>query len=128
MAAPKLSKLELRIMEILWTKGDSSIREIHEAFPPKGRQAYTTIQTTVYRMEGKKAVTRVKKIGNSHIFAAAVTRNATRQRLAGDLLVLLGGRIQPVVAYLIQSRKFTLDDVKEARKLLDEHARKEESE
>jgi predicted transcriptional regulator len=113
-------------METLWTRGDCSIREIQEAFPEKGRPAYTTVQTTVYRLEGKKVVERVKRIGNSHIFAASVSRNAAQRRLVSDLLALFGGRIQPVVAHLIQAGKFTADDVKEAQDLLARHTRKEE--
>ena len=125
MAAPKLTRLELKIMETLWNKGESSIREIQEAFPEKGRPAYTTIQTTVYRLEGKKVVERIKKIGNSHIFAATVSRNAAQRTLVDDLLALFGGRIQPVVAHLIQSGKLTADDVREAQTLLEKHTRKE---
>lgn len=85
MAIPKLTKLELRIMEALWTKGDCSVREIQESFPSKNRPAYTTIQTTVTRMETKKIVRLAKKIGNSHIFAAAVSRSAAQRRLIDDL-------------------------------------------
>ena len=125
MAAPKLTRLELQIMETLWNKGDSSIREIQEGFPEKGRPAYTTVQTTVYRLEGKKVVARVKKIGNSDIFSAAVSRHAAQRRLVDDLLALFGGRIQPVVAHLIQSGKLTAEDVREAQKLLKKHAGEE---
>jgi predicted transcriptional regulator len=113
-----LSKLELRIMETLWTSGKASIRELQEAFPEKDRPAYTTIQTTVYRMEAKKAVRRIKKVGNFHIFEAAVSRNAAQRRLIDDLLALFGGRSQPVMAHLIESGKLTLADVKEAEKTL----------
>ena len=127
MPTPKLTKLELKIMETLWTNGDSAIREIQEAFPAKNRPAYTTIQTTVYRLEAKQVVRRTKKIGNSHIFAAAVSRDAAQRRLVDDLLALFGGRIQPVVAHLIQSGKLTPEDVKEAQKLLQTHAAKEGS-
>ena len=118
MGRPKLSRLELRIMETLWTRGEVSIREIQEAFPEKGRPAYTTIQTTVYRLEGKKAVVRVRKVGNFHIFAASVTRDAAQRRLVDDLLSLFGGRTQPVMMHLIESGKLTLEDVKEAEKVL----------
>jgi predicted transcriptional regulator len=118
MGEPKLSKLELKIMEELWTRGQASIREIQEAFPQKNRPAYTTIQTTVYRLEGKKALRRVKKVGNFHIFAAAISRDAAERRLIDDLLALFGGRIQPVMAHLIESGKLTLEDVKEAEKAL----------
>ena len=118
MGEPKLSKLELKIMEELWTRGQASIREIQEAFPQKNRLAYTTIQTTVYRLEGKKALRRVKKVGNFHIFAAAISRDAAERRLIDDLLALFGGRIQPVMAHLIESGKLTLEDVKEAEKAL----------
>lgn len=118
MAGPKLTKLELQIMETLWTRGSASIREIQEDFPEKQRPAYTTIQTTVYRMESKKAVRRVKKVGNFHIFEAAVSRDVAQRKLIDDLLALFGGRTQPVMAHLIESGKLSLADVKEAEKTL----------
>src|SRR6266700_2062846 len=118
MAYPRLTKLELQIMEALWTHGASSIREIQEAFPERGRPAYTTIQTTVYRLEGKKALRRVKKISNAHIFEAVVSRSAAQNRLIDELLGLFGGRTQPVMAHLIESGRLTLDDVKDAEKAL----------
>lgn len=118
MAQPKLTKLELQIMETLWTQGKASIREIQEAFPEKGRPAYTTIQTTVYRLETKKAVRRIKKVGNFHIFEAAVSRNDAQSKLIDDLLALFGGSSQPVMARLIETGKLTLEDVKEAEKIL----------
>ena len=127
MAEPKLSKLEFQIMEALWTQGEASIREIQETFPAKRRPAYTTIQTTVYRMEAKNIVRRVKKVGNFHIFAAAVSRSAAQRRLIDDLLALFGGRTQPVMAHLIESGKLTLEDVKEAEKALRQMERKDKS-
>jgi predicted transcriptional regulator len=105
-------------MEALWTRGESSIRDIQETFPEKRRPAYTTIQTTIYRMETKKVVSRVRKVGNFHIFAAAVSRDAAQRRLIDDLLALFGGRSQPVMAHLIESGKLTLDDIKEAEAAL----------
>ncbi len=128
MAQPRLTKLELQIMEALWSRGASSIREIQEAFPERGRPAYTTIQTTVYRLETKKAVRRVKKISNAHIFEALISRNAAQRRLIDDLLGLFGGRTQPVMMHLIESGKLTLDDVQEAEKTLRNLVRKEKSE
>jgi len=127
MTLPKLTKLELQIMESLWTRGEASIREIQENFPEKKRPAYTTIQTTVYRLEAKKAVRRVKKVGNFHIFEAAVSRNAAQRRLIDDLLALFGGRTQPVMAHLIESGKLTLEDVKEAEVLLRQLETKDKS-
>jgi BlaI family penicillinase repressor len=124
---PKLAKLELQIMEALWTIGNASIREIQEVFPEKDRPAYTTIQTTVYRLETKKAVRRVKKVGNFHIFEAVVSRNAAQRKLIDDLLALFGGRSQPVVAHLIESGRLTLEDVKEAEKTLRKLTRKDKS-
>ncbi len=118
MGEPKLTKLELQIMEALWTREYASIREIQETFPDKDRPAYTTIQTTVYRLERKKAVRRVKKVGNFHVFEAALTRNAAQRRLVDDLVALFGGRTQPVMARLIESGRLTLQDVKEAEKTL----------
>lgn len=125
MPRPKLSKLELQIMEALWTRDSASIREIQENFPEKDRPAYTTIQTTVYRLESKKAVRRVRKVGNFHIFEAAVTRDVAQRKLVDDLLALFGGRTQPVMAHLIESGKLTLTDVKEAEKTLRKLAKKD---
>jgi predicted transcriptional regulator len=127
MAEPKLTKLELQIMEALWSRSNASIREIQETFPERDRPAYTTIQTTVYRLEGKKAVRRVKKVGNFHVFEAAVSRDAAQRKLVDDLLALFGGSTQPVMAHLIESGKLTLEDVKEAEKTLRKLARKERS-
>src|ERR1700757_3307971 len=127
MTLPKLTKLELQIMEALWTRGEASIREIQETFPEKDRPAYTTIQTTVYRLEVKKAVRRMKKVGNFHIFEAAVSRNAAQRKLIDDMLALFGGRTQPVMAHLIESGKLTMEDVKEAEKVLRKLQRKDKS-
>jgi BlaI family transcriptional regulator, penicillinase repressor len=118
MAKPKLTRLELQIMETLWTRGTASIREIQETFPERNRPAYTTIQTTVYRLEGKKALRRVKKVGNFHVFEAAITRDTAQRTLIDDLIALFGGRTQPVMSHLIESGKLTLRDVKEAEKAL----------
>jgi BlaI family penicillinase repressor len=127
MTKPKLTKLELQIMEALWTRSNASIREIQESFPEKGRPAYTTIQTTVYRLEGKKAVRRIKKVGNFHVFEAAVSRDVAQRKLIDDLLALFGGSTQPVMAHLIESGKLTLEDVKEAERILRKLARKDKS-
>ena len=127
MTEPKLTKLELQIMEALWTRGEVSIREIQEIFPEKDRPAYTTIQTTVYRLEGKKALRRLRKVGNFHIFGAVISRDAAQRRLIDDLLALFGGRAQPVMAHLIDSGRLTLEDVKEAGKTLRKLERKEKS-
>ena len=118
MPPPKLSKLEFQIMETLWDKNECSIREIQDAFPAKKKPAYTTIQTTVYRMETKGVVHRMRKVGNFHMFAPAITRDAAQRRLIDDILALFGGRGQPVMAHLIETGKLSLDDVKDAERLL----------
>jgi BlaI family transcriptional regulator, penicillinase repressor len=118
MAARKLSKLELRIMDVIWARGPSSVREVQEAFPEAERPAYTTVQTTMYRLEAKRAIRRVKKISNAHIFEAVVSRTAAHRRLIDELLSVFGGRSQPVMAHLIESGKLTLDDLREAEKTL----------
>jgi BlaI family transcriptional regulator, penicillinase repressor len=126
VAGPRLSKLEFQIMDVLWNKGEASIREIHEAFPEKRKPAYTTIQTTVYRMEAKGVVNRVRKVGNFHIFSALASRDAAQRRLIDDLLALLGGRTQPVMAHLVESGKLTLEEVKEAERALRRLSRRKE--
>ena len=120
MAHAKLTRLELQIMDALWTHGPSAVREVQEQFPEDTRPAYTTVQTMLYRLEAKKVVRRVKKIGNAHIFEAVVGRAAAQRRLIDDFLGLFGGRAQPVMAHLIQTGKLTLDDVREAERLLKE--------
>src|SRR5579862_2498418 len=110
MRRTKLSKLEQQILEALWARGSASIREIQEAFP-EPRPAYTTVQTTVYRMEGRGAVRRVKKISNAHIFEATVARDASRRRLLDEILSFFGGKAQPMMAQLAEAGKLTLEDV-----------------
>jgi BlaI family penicillinase repressor len=125
MPLPKLTKLELQIMDALWSRGPCSVREIQESFPAKKRPAYTTVQTMVYRLEVKKALRRVKKIATANIFEAAMSRDAAERRLVDDLLGFFGGRSRPIMAHLIGAGKLTRDDVREAEKALLELDRKE---
>ena len=125
MGKPQLTQLELKIMGALWAQGRASIREIQETFPEKDRPAYTTIQTMVYRLEAKKAVRRVKKVGNFHVFEPVVSRAAAHRKLIDDLLALFDGSTQPVMAHLIESGKLTLEDVKEAERLVRKLEKKE---
>lgn len=115
MKRPKLAKLELRILEALWTKGTASMREIQESFP-EPRPAYTTITNTVYRMEAKGAVRRVWKIGNTDIFEPLVEREAARDSVLDEILSFFGGRPQPMMAQLVESGKLTLEDIRELEK------------
>ena len=124
MASSKLTKLELQIMEAFWTRGACSVREVQEAFP-EPRPAYTTIQTTVYRLERKKALRLVKRISNANIFEAAISRDDAQRRVIDELLALFGGRGKPVMAHLVESGSLSLDDVKEAEKELRKLSKKE---
>jgi predicted transcriptional regulator len=124
---PKFTRLELQILEALWGRGKASIREIQESFPPP-RPAYTTIQTTVYRLEGKHAVRRVRKISNAHIFEATVARDVARHRLLDDILAFFGGRAQPMMAQLAEAGKLTREDLREIEKLIDERDERQRSE
>jgi BlaI family transcriptional regulator, penicillinase repressor len=129
MIRARFSRLEQRIMDALWQRGAISIREIQESFPAKGRPAYTTIQTTVYRLEAKGAVRRARKIGNAHIFEASVTQEAAHRRLIDEVLGLFGGRIQPVMAHWIESGRVTSEDLRDAEETLKRlsRARKDKS-
>src|SRR5580698_3921476 len=118
MKLPKLTRLEMQIMEVLWSRGACTIRDIQEAFPKRNRPAYTTIQTTVYRLEAKKTLRRARKISHAHIFEPLISRSAAQNRLIDHLLDLLGDKLQPVMARLVESRRLTLDDVREAEKAL----------
>jgi len=125
LAQPRLSKLELRIMERLWASGPSSVREIQESFPERSRPAYTTIQTTVYRLEAKGVLRRTKKIGNAHLFEPLITRGAAERRLIDELLALFGGSGRTVVAHLIDSGSVSDEDLREARRALQKSTRRE---
>ena len=118
MRQPKLTRLELQILEALWAHGKASIREIQEAFP-EPRPAYTTIQTTVYRLEAKKAVRRVRKISNAHIFEPLLARDVARHRLLDEILSLFGGRAQTMMAQLAEAGKLTLEDVRELEQIIE---------
>ena len=118
MTLPRLSNLEMQIMESLWTGGELSVREIQEAFPAKKRPAYSTVLTMVQRLEAKKAVRRVKKIATAFIFEAAIPRDAARRRLIDDFLAVFGGETQPIMTHLIEAGKLTLEDVQDAEKHL----------
>ena len=125
MTLPKLTKLELQIMEMFWARGACAVHEIQEAFPERNRPAYTTVQTTVYRLEFKKALRLVKTIGKAKVFEAAISRAEAQTRLIDDLLSLLGGDVKPVMARLVDTGKLTMDDVKDVEQLLREHRRRE---
>ena len=118
MTPPKLTKLELQILEAMWRHGKASIREIQESFP-EPRPAYTTIQTTVYRLEGKKVARRVRKISNAHIFEPTIARDVARGRLLDEILSFFGGRAQPMMAQLAEAGKLTRDDIRELEKTID---------
>jgi predicted transcriptional regulator len=118
MPKPRLTKLEMQVLEALWEKGACSVREVLEHFPEVGRPAYTTVQTVVYRLERKKALRCVKRISNANIFEAAISRNDAQRRLVDELLALFGGRAKLVMAHLVESGELTLQDVKEAEAAL----------
>ena len=124
---PKLSRFELQILEALWTDGPLPIREIQQSFDAKGRPAYTTVQTMVYRLEAKGAVRRVKKISNAHIFEPVISRESAQRRLVDEVLGLFGGRAQPLMAQLIVAGKLSLDDIQEAEQTLRRLAKKKAS-
>jgi BlaI family transcriptional regulator, penicillinase repressor len=125
MPKPRLTKLEMQILEVLWEKGACSVREIQETFPEAGRPAYTTVQTVVYRLERKKALRCVKRISNANIFEAVISRNQAQRRIVDELLALFGGRAKLVMAHLVESGELTLADVKEAEQALLEGTRKQ---
>ena len=125
MSHPRLSRLELRIMEALWKHGSASVREIQESLPEKGRPAHNTVQTILTRLEAKKAVRRAKKISNAHIYEPLVTRGATQRLLVDELLAFFGGRAAPLVSHLIESGQLTSQDVDEARKTLRKESKRD---
>ena len=124
MGPARFTKLELQVMEALWAGGPLAVRQVLERFPEKRRPAYTTIQTVLYRLETKRAVRRTRKIGNAHIFEAAMSKASTQGRLIDEVLGLLGGRAEPVMVHLIETGKLTLDDVRRAERLIEELDRK----
>lgn len=124
---PRLSRLDLQILDVLWARGQASIRDIQEAFP-EPRPAYTTVQTTVYRLEAKGALRRTRKIGNAHIFEPLVARDVARHRLLDTILSFFGGRPQPMMQQLVEAGKLTLDDVRDLEKAIRKHKAQQETE
>ena len=118
MKTPKPSKAELRVLDILWRRGASSIREIQENFPEKNRPAYTTVQTLVYRLETKRALRRVKKAGSVNVFEPVISRLAAQRNFIDEFLGLFGGQMQPVMNQLIETGKLTLEDIQAAEETL----------
>jgi predicted transcriptional regulator len=127
MKLPKFGRLEFQVMDMFWKLGACSVREIQEAFPERHRPAYTTVQTTVYRLEEKKALRLVKRIGKANVFEPTISRSQAQTRLVDDLLSLFGGQAKPVVARLVESGKLTVDDVKEVEEMLREHRGKDKN-
>src|SRR5262245_24855013 len=114
-------------MEVLWDRGACCIRDVVDAFPAAKKPAYTTIQTTVYRLEAKKALRQSKKVGNVHVFEATIARNAAQRRLVDEFLSLFGGRAQPLMTHLIESGRLTPEDLKEAQKVFQRLGRKDKT-
>src|ERR1700722_20594741 len=127
MPKPKLTRLEMQVLEVFWRNGPCSVREVQENFPEGSRPAYTTVQTVVYRLERKKALRCVKRISNANIFEAAISRHDAQRRFVDELLAVFGGRAKLVMAHLVESGDLTLDDVKEAEKALQKRPRKDKS-
>jgi predicted transcriptional regulator len=131
---PKLTKLERRVMEAAWACGRASIREILEAFP-EPRPAYTTVQTIVYRLEEKKAIRRVRKVSNAHIFEPVLppppspdgashngaSADGARLRLLDEILSFFGGP-KPMLTQLIESGKLTIEDVRGLERTFEQRA------
>src|SRR5262245_24933392 len=127
MQPPRLSRLEFQIMDALWDRGSASVRELQETFPEQNRPAYTTVQTMVYRLEAKKAIRRVRKVSQAHIFEPTITREAAQRRLVDEFLAFFGGRTQPVMAHLVESGRLTVQDLEKAEQALRRLARKDKS-
>ena len=127
MKLPKFGRLEFQIMEMFWKSGPCSVREIQEAFPEKKRPAYTTVQTTVYRLEEKKALRLVKRIGKAKVFEATISRTQAQTRLIDDLMSLFGGQVKPVMARLVETGKLTAEDVRDVEQMLHDHRGKDKS-
>ena len=125
MSKPRLTKLEMQVLEAFWQKGACSVREIQETFAKPGRPAYTTVQTVVYRLERKQALRCVKRISNANIFEAVISRNQAQRRIVDELLAVFGGGAKLVMAHLVESGELTLADVKEAEQALLEATRKQ---
>ena len=125
MRLATLSRLELRIMQMLWSKGPCSIRELLESFPEPERLAYTTVQTVVNRLEGKRAIRRVDKVSNAHVFEAVISQASAQSRMIDELVAWFGGKPLPIMTHLIESGRLTEQEIREARNALRSKSLKE---
>jgi BlaI family penicillinase repressor len=118
---PRPTDAELEILTVLWSRGPSTVREIHEIIAKRKPTQYTTVLKLIQIMSGKGLVQRDEK-QRAHICEAARPREWTQRQLAGDLLRrAFNGSTKSLMLGALSARKTTKGELAELRKLLDEY-------
>jgi len=116
---PAVSRAETEILRIVWQLDKATVQEVCDKLPAKRKITYATVQTLLRRLE-KKGYLKHEAEGKAHVFFAAVKSEDVIKRTVSDFLErLFGGDPVPLMQYLAEHDKITIDDIKNLKKLID---------
>jgi predicted transcriptional regulator len=123
---PLPTDAELAILTVLWKRGPSTVRDVHEALRSSQDTGYTTVLKLLQIMTQKGLVKRDES-QRSHVYRAAVTEDRTQKRLVGELLdKAFGGSASDLVMRALSIKPASAEEIAAIRAMLDEAERKEE--
>lgn len=121
--APRPTEAELAILRVLWDRGPSTVRQVHDVLAPSRESGYTTTLKFMQLMTEKGMLVR-EEAGRVHLYRAAYAREATQQRLIVDLLErAFGGSSAKLVIQALTAKPASAEELREIRQLLDEKHR-----
>jgi len=122
---PRPTDAELDILTVLWSRGPSTVRDVHETIAARRPAQYTTILKLMQIMAEKGLVVR-DETARAHVYSAARPREWTQQQLAGDLLHrAFGGSARSLLIGALSARKASRKELEEMRRLLDQYEKGE---
>ena len=115
---------ELSILHILWSRGPSTVREIHEVLSKEKDVGYTSALKLLQIMTGKGLVTRTEE-QRAHVYAATQPAETTKQQFAADVLQrVFRGSASQLMQHVLSGRRGSKTEIEEIRRMLDEYERK----
>jgi BlaI family transcriptional regulator, penicillinase repressor len=115
---------ELEILRVLWVRGPSTVREVHDALNEKKNLGYTTVLKLLQIMTAKGIVRR-NETQRAHVYAAGVPAEQTKRQLAGDMLQrVFEGSASQLMMHALAGNRASRAEIEEIRRLLDEYERK----
>jgi predicted transcriptional regulator len=119
--APRPTDAELEILNVLWSRGPLTVRDVHEAIAARKPTQYTTVLKTLQIMASKGLVLRDEAL-RAHVYKAALPAEVTQRQLAGDLLTrAFNGSARNLMMGALSARKASKNELAELRKLLDDY-------